>query len=81
LKDCVLRFAVIVWTLKLACATFGVYNGVERAFKRRNISIRNEMTEFSSKFVRLRFAICTDSVDAEIGVRYVRRVEWSGKSV
>jgi hypothetical protein len=54
---------------------------VEGAFKRRNISIRNEITEFSSKLVRLRFAICRDSVDAEIGVRYVLRLEWSGKSV
>jgi hypothetical protein len=29
----------------------------------------------------LRFAMCRDCFDAEIGVRYVRRVEWSGKSV
>jgi hypothetical protein len=34
-----------------------------------------------SDCVRLRFAICRYSVDAEIGVRYVRRVEWRGKSV
>jgi hypothetical protein len=26
-------------------------------------------------------AICRDCFDADIGVRYVRRVEWSGKSV
>jgi hypothetical protein len=50
-------------------------------FKRRNISIRNEITEFSPKFESLRFAICRDCFDAEIEVRYVRRVEWSGKSV
>jgi hypothetical protein len=58
LKDPVLRFAGIVSTLKSTCTTFGVLNGVERAVKRRNISIRNEMTEFSSKFERsrLRFA-------------------------
>jgi hypothetical protein len=43
--------------------------------------MRNEITEFSSKSERLRFAICRDSFDAEIGVRYVRRVEWSGMSV
>jgi hypothetical protein len=54
---------------------------VEGAYKRRNILIRNEITEFSSKFKRLRFEICRDSADAEIGVRYVRRVEWSGMSV
>jgi hypothetical protein len=30
---------------------------VERAYERRNISIRNEITEFSSKFERLGFAI------------------------
>jgi hypothetical protein len=29
----------------------------------------------------LRFATCRDSVDAEIGVRYVQRVEWSRRSV
>jgi hypothetical protein len=81
LNVCVLRFAGIVSTLKLVCATFGVYNGMEKSFKRRNISIRNEITEFSSKFERLRFAICRDRFDAEIGVRYVLREEWSGRSV
>jgi hypothetical protein len=54
---------------------------VERAFKRRNISIRNEITEFSSKSERLRFGIYRYRFDAEIDVRNVRRVEWSGKSV
>jgi hypothetical protein len=54
---------------------------VEGAFNRTNISIRNEVTEFSPKFESLRFAICRDCFDAEIAVRYVRRVEWSGKSV
>jgi hypothetical protein len=54
---------------------------VERAFNRLNISIRIEITEFSTKFDSLRFVICRDSFDAEIGVRYVRRVEWSGMSV
>jgi hypothetical protein len=50
-------------------------------FKRRNISIRNEVTEYSPKFESLRFAICSDCFDAEIAVRYVRRIEWSGKSL
>jgi hypothetical protein len=54
---------------------------VERGFKRRDISIGNEITEFSSKFEGLRFVICRDCCDTEIGVGYVRRVEWSGKSV
>jgi hypothetical protein len=54
---------------------------VESAFKRRDISIGNEITEFSSKFVCLRFVICRDCFDTEIGVRNVRRVEWSGKRV
>jgi hypothetical protein len=76
-----LRSAHIVSTLKLVCATFGVQNGVERPFKSRDISIRNEITEFSSKFERLRFVICKDCFDAEIAVRYVRRVEWSEKTV
>jgi hypothetical protein len=58
-----------------------VYNGVETAFKRRNISIRNVITEISSKSAGLRFAICRDYFDAEIGSFYIRRVEWSGKSV
>jgi hypothetical protein len=81
LKECDLRLAVIVSTQKLACATFGVQNGVERAFKRRNISIRNEITEFSSKSEGLLFGIYRYRFDAEIGVRYARRVEWSGRSV
>jgi hypothetical protein len=71
----VLRFAGIVLTLNLACATFGVLNGVERAFKRRDISIRNEKTEFSSKFERLRFAISRECFNTAIVVLYVRRVE------
>jgi hypothetical protein len=66
---------------KSTCTTFGVRNEVERAFKRRNISIRFEITEFSSKFERLRFAIYRDCFDAEIDMQYVRRVEWSGESV
>jgi hypothetical protein len=40
-----------------------------------------EVTEFSAIFERLRFAICRDCFDTEIGVRYVRPVEWGGKSV
>jgi hypothetical protein len=54
---------------------------VERAFKCRSVSIRNEITESSSKFEILRFAICRDFFDPEIDRQYVRRVEWSGKSV
>jgi hypothetical protein len=81
LKDCILRFAGIVSTLKLACTTSGMHNGAEKAFKRRNISIRKEITTFSSKFESLRFAICRDGFDAEIGVHYVLRVEWSGNNV
>jgi hypothetical protein len=67
--------------MKLACATFGVYNGVEGPFKRRDISIRTEITEFTSKCDSLRFSICRDCFDDEIDVRYVRLVEWCGKSV
>jgi hypothetical protein len=33
---------------------------VERALKRRKISIRNEITEFSSKLESFSFAICRD---------------------
>jgi hypothetical protein len=80
-KDCVLRFAGILSTLKLACATFSALNGMGGTFKRRNISIRNDRTEFSSKFERLRFGTYRYRFDAEIRVRYVRRVEWSGRSV
>jgi hypothetical protein len=43
--------------------------------------MRNEITELSSKLERLRFGICRDCFDSDFGVRYVRRVEWSGKSV
>jgi hypothetical protein len=49
---------------------------VERALKRRDIRIRIEITEFSSKFESLRFAICSICFDAEITVRYVKLVEW-----
>jgi hypothetical protein len=68
-------------TLKLACSTFGVYNEVETSLKRRNISIRKEITAFLSKIERLRFAISGDCFDTKIGVRYVRRLEWSRKGV
>jgi hypothetical protein len=81
LKVSVLLFAGIDLTLKLACATFGVWNGVEIPYKRLNITIRNEINEFSSKFESFSFAIGRDCFDAEIGLRYVRGVEWSGKSV
>jgi hypothetical protein len=67
--------------LKLACATFGLKNGVERSFTLLDISIRNEITEFSLKFECMRFAVCRDCFNTEIGVRYVRSEEWSGKSV
>jgi hypothetical protein len=81
LKFCLLRFAGFVLTRKLACATFGVQNGVVGQFKRRDISFRNELIDFSSKFESLTFAICRYCFDAEIAVRDVRRVEWSGKNV
>jgi hypothetical protein len=45
---------------------------VERAFKCRGISSRNEITEFSSKFERFPFAIYRDCFDTEIGMQYVR---------
>jgi hypothetical protein len=54
---------------------------VERAFKRRDISIGNEIIEFSLEFECLSFAVCRDCLDTEIGVGYVRRVEWIGKTV
>jgi hypothetical protein len=54
---------------------------VEGAFTRRDITIRIEVTEFSSKFESLRFAICSICFDAEITVRYVKLVEWIGKTV
>jgi hypothetical protein len=69
LKDCVLRVTALVSMLKSTCTTFGVKNGVERAFKRRKISNRIEITEFSSKFERLRFAICRDCFDTEIDMK------------
>jgi hypothetical protein len=54
---------------------------VESHFKCRNITIRNEITEFSTKFESFSYAICRECFDAEIAVLYVRRVEWSRKSV
>jgi hypothetical protein len=38
------------------------------------------MTEFSSKFERLRLAICRDCFDAKIGLRYVQHVEWNKRA-
>jgi hypothetical protein len=64
----------------LECASFGVQSEGERPFKRRDNSIRKEISEFSSKFDSLRLAICREDFDTEIGVRYIRRVEWSGKT-
>jgi hypothetical protein len=54
---------------------------VETPFKRRNISIRKEITTFSSKFESLSFAICGDCFDTKVGVLYVRRVQRSGNTV
>jgi hypothetical protein len=54
---------------------------MERAFKRRDISIRNEITEFSSEGESLSFASSRECVDPEIGVRHVRRGDWSGNTV
>jgi hypothetical protein len=79
-KVCVLRIAGIVLTLKFSCATFGVKNIEERAYKRREISIRNEISQYWSKFECLRFAISREYFYTEIGLRYFRRVEWSGNT-
>jgi hypothetical protein len=39
------------------------------------------MTEISWKFERLRFAICSACFVAQVDMHYIRRVEWSRKSV
>jgi hypothetical protein len=44
-----LRVAGIVLTLKAACTTFGMLNGVKGAFKLRYASIRNEIPVISSR--------------------------------
>jgi hypothetical protein len=67
--------------MKEACTAFGAQNGVKSAFKRRNISIRNEITVFVVIEERLSFASRRACLDSEIGVHCVRRIEWSGKSV
>jgi translation initiation factor 2 beta subunit (eIF-2beta)/eIF-5 len=64
-----------------ACTACGAQNGVERASKRRNISIRNEITDFFEIEERLSFASCWACFEDEIGVHCVRRLEWSVKSV
>jgi hypothetical protein len=43
--------------------------------------MRNKLTEYSSKFERLRIAICRDCFDAEVDDRHARPVEWSVMSV
>jgi hypothetical protein len=39
------------------------------------------MTVISSKFERLRFAICRNCFEAEIDMHYIGHVECSGRSV
>jgi hypothetical protein len=65
--------------MKSACTAFAALNGVERLFKRRNISIKYEKTVFVESEEKLGFASRRACFDAEIGVHCVRRVEWSGK--
>jgi hypothetical protein len=67
--------------MKSASTAFAALNGVERSFKRRNISIRNEITVFVEIDERLSSAGCRACFDDEIGVHCVRRIKWSGKSV
>jgi hypothetical protein len=67
--------------MKSACTAFGTQNGVERAFKLQNITIRKEIAVLVESEERLSFASCWVYFDAEIGVHCVRRVEWSGKNV
>jgi phage terminase small subunit len=76
-----LRVAGLVSTLKSACTAFDAQNGVERAFKRRKISIKNEITVFVESEEILSFASRRACFDAEIGVHCVRRIKWSGKSI
>jgi hypothetical protein len=54
---------------------------VERAFKRRNISIKYEITVFVEWEERLSSAGCRACFDDEIGLHCVRRIGWSGKIV
>jgi hypothetical protein len=67
--------------MKSACTAFGAKNGVESAFKRRNISIGNEKTVFVESEEKLGFASRMACFDAEIGVHCVRRIEYSGRGV
>jgi hypothetical protein len=72
---------VLVSMVRSACTEFGAQNGVERAFKHRHISIRNEITVFVEIKGRLRFASCRVCFDAEFDRTCCWRVKWSGKSV
>jgi hypothetical protein len=50
---------------------------VERASKRRNISIKYEITVFVEREERLSFASCRACLDDEVGMHGVRcRMEW-----
>jgi hypothetical protein len=54
---------------------------VERASKRRNISIKYEITVFVEREERLSFASCRACLDDEVGMHGVRCAEWSRKSL
>jgi hypothetical protein len=54
--------------VKSACTEFGAQNGVERASKHRNISIKNEIKVFVEIEERLSFSSCRACFDGEIGV-------------
>jgi hypothetical protein len=66
--------------MKSACTAFAAYNGVERAFKQRNISIKNEITDFVEIEERLSLVSYRACFDGEIGMTCFWRVNWSGKS-
>ena len=79
----ILRTVWIVSTLKLACISFSVWNAMEIAFKRRNISNISEITiSFSSESSRWsHFAHSWAWFDAKNGVYSIRRVKCDGNSV
>jgi hypothetical protein len=67
--------------MESACTAFVAQNGVDIAFKHRNISINNEIAVFVGIEERLSFASCKACFDAEFGMNCFWRVKWSGKSV
>jgi hypothetical protein len=71
MKDRILRESGFGAALEVACTTCGVYQGVKRAFKRRNSSYVKEVTvDFRKNWVK-------DCILRESGLVWALNVAWT----